>query len=98
MLATDLAEQLVVRGVPFRDAHRKVGVLVAQLEARGRTLADVTPDELVVALPEAAEANRVLSAEAAVTRLTTAGGTSPASVRAQLAAIGAWLPGPVEGG
>jgi argininosuccinate lyase len=98
ILATDLAERLVTRGVPFRDAHRKVGALVAQLEAKGRTLTDVTPGELVIALPEAAEADGVLSAEAAVARLMTAGGTSPASVETQLAAIGARLSRPIGRG
>ena len=37
--ATDLAESLVMRGVPFRDAHEKVGRLVAELEADGASIA-----------------------------------------------------------
>ena len=39
--ATDLAELLVGRGVPFRDAHEATGRLVATLEGRGVDLADV---------------------------------------------------------
>lgn len=44
--ALDLAEILVRRGVPFRDAHSTVGELVGRLAADGRTLADATPDDL----------------------------------------------------
>lgn len=41
--ATDLAEALVSRGVPFRDAHAATGALVAALEKRGAAL---SPEEL----------------------------------------------------
>ncbi len=44
--ALDLAEVLVERGVPFRDAHEAVGRLVASLTADGRTLSDVTATDL----------------------------------------------------
>jgi argininosuccinate lyase len=44
--ATDLAEALVSRGVPFRDAHETVGELVADLEGRGLGLADATEEDL----------------------------------------------------
>jgi len=45
----DLAEALVGRGAPFREAHHVVGALVAHLVAAGRTLADLTAAELVAA-------------------------------------------------
>jgi argininosuccinate lyase len=44
--ATDLAEALVARGVPFRDAHEATGRLVAALESGGRSLAELGPEEL----------------------------------------------------
>lgn len=44
--ATDLAEALVGRGVPFRDAHERVGGLIKALEVEGRTLNELTADEL----------------------------------------------------
>jgi argininosuccinate lyase len=44
--ATDLAEALVRRGVPFRDAHDATGKLVAALETQRRGLADLDADEL----------------------------------------------------
>ncbi len=46
MGATDLAEELVRRGVPFRVAHQRVGQLVHRCEADGRGLAQATADEL----------------------------------------------------
>lgn len=45
--ALPLAERLVARGVPFREAHAVVGRLVGSLEERGMTLAEATADELV---------------------------------------------------
>lgn len=50
-LATDLAEELVRRGVPFREAHDVVGRLVARVDERGVDLADLDPGELVAAHP-----------------------------------------------
>jgi len=47
--ALDLAEALVERGVPFREAHEAVGRLVARLVAEGRALAEATVDDLAVA-------------------------------------------------
>jgi argininosuccinate lyase len=45
-LATDLADYLVRRGVPFRKAHHVVGQIVQQCIQNGRTLADCSIDEL----------------------------------------------------
>jgi len=42
LLATDLADWLVLRGVPFREAHHAVGALVAVAEKRGCTLPEVS--------------------------------------------------------
>jgi argininosuccinate lyase len=44
--ATDLADHLAQRGVPFRTAHRVVGELVRHCQAEGRELPDLTLDEL----------------------------------------------------
>jgi len=46
-VALPLAEKLVARGVPFREAHGIVGRLVRSLEDQDRTLADVSADDLV---------------------------------------------------
>jgi argininosuccinate lyase len=45
-LATDLAEYLVARGVPFREAHEVVGALVRDCAARGRKFDDLTLTDL----------------------------------------------------
>jgi argininosuccinate lyase len=45
--ALDLAEVLVERGLPFREAHHTVGRLVSSLVADGRTFDDLTQNELV---------------------------------------------------
>jgi argininosuccinate lyase len=78
--ATDLAEQLVVRGTPFRDAHAVVGALVRESLAAGVPLADL------VAASDSFEPTDVdlLAPGVAVTRRTTPGGASPASVAVQL--------------
>ncbi|HHC08526.1 MAG TPA: argininosuccinate lyase [Actinobacteria bacterium] len=49
--ALDLAEALVARGVPFREAHAAVGRLVARLVAEGRTLVTVAFEDLEGAHP-----------------------------------------------
>src|SRR5579884_1717516 len=83
--ATDLADHLAQRGVPFRQAHRIVGELVRHCLATGRTLADLTLDELRRFSP-AFEASAVgLTAERAVAARQAPGGTAPAQVQAALA-------------
>src|SRR5207253_1720388 len=42
LYATDVAEALVVAGVPFREAHRRVGELLARLDEEGRGLRDLS--------------------------------------------------------
>jgi argininosuccinate lyase len=46
VVALDLAEALVARGVPFRTAHQAIGGLVARLESEGRDFSTVTAGEL----------------------------------------------------
>jgi argininosuccinate lyase len=88
LLATDLAEHLVNRGVPFREAHAAIGQVVAKLEAEGRTFADVKPDEWRELDPNLDEETAsLLDPEGSVSRRSGAGGPSPDSVRAQAAAL-----------
>ncbi|HLT70240.1 MAG TPA: argininosuccinate lyase [Acidimicrobiales bacterium] len=78
--ATDLAELLVERGMPFREAHALVGGLVRDSLERHVPLA-----ELVEAHPElGAEAAELLAPGRAVTRRTTPGGAGPDPVAEQL--------------
>jgi argininosuccinate lyase len=78
--ATDLAELLVERGMPFRDAHALVGGLVRDSLERHVPLA-----ELVNAHPDlGADGAALLEPGLAVTRRTTPGGAGPEPVAEQL--------------
>ncbi|HMD44934.1 MAG TPA: argininosuccinate lyase [Acidimicrobiales bacterium] len=78
--AVDLAELLVERGMPFRQAHELVGGLVRDSLAR-----HVPLGELVAAHPDLGEsAAALLEPGVAVTRRTTPGGAGPAAVAEQL--------------
>jgi argininosuccinate lyase len=84
-LATDVAELLVRRGVPFRDAHEAVGELVAWCDAKGVDLDDV-PDETLAAISPhlTVEVRSVLSVQGALEARAARGGTAPARVAEQL--------------
>ena len=86
--ALDLAEVLVRRGVPFREAHTVVGRLVRHLEEEGRSLEETTAEDLA-AIDRRFESGdlAVIDPEESVRRRVTAGSGSPESVRDQLAAI-----------
>jgi len=88
-LATELADYLVTRGLPFRQAHRVVGELVRDLAAQGRSLESVTREELSARSPLfGEEALGWLSPEAAVRRRDFPGGTAPRQVEAELRRAG----------
>jgi len=84
-LATELADYLATRGVPFREAHGIVGAIVRQAMADQRSLTDLTLDELRAHSQAFGEDVLAwLSAETAVARRGATGGTSPANVRRRL--------------
>lgn len=86
--ALDLAEVLVMRGLPFREAHGVVGALVTRLVGQGRSPADLQPAELEAAHPLFEGADLALAEPAgSVARRRTPGGGSMDSVRAQLGAL-----------
>ncbi len=84
-LATDLAEELVRRGVPFREAHEVVGEIVQLAESKGVDLDGLTPEDLAAAHPalDGGVAD-MLDVEQAIARRNSSVGTSERSVRAQL--------------
>jgi len=96
MMATDLADYLVARGVAFRDAHASVGRLVRLSEESSVEL-DALP---LSAFHEANamfgdDARDALSAERSVERREVEGGTGPAMVRTQIdLAVASLLPLP----
>ena len=83
-LAVILADRLVANGVPFRDAHRRLGRLVAVAEASGIDLADLPADAIGTALPEL-DGDPMPSLAEAVAAADVHGGTAPHRVRAAVA-------------
>jgi argininosuccinate lyase len=87
-LATDLAEYLVRRGVPFREAHETIGSLVRELSAAGRDLSEVTLAELQNLSPAfAADALKMLQPEHSLRARKLIGGPAPQTVRRRLAEL-----------
>jgi argininosuccinate lyase len=85
MAATDLADWLASEGMPFREAHEVVGQIVAYAEKDGRTLQQLTLDELQQFSPVfTAAALEALDIRAIVSRRTVYGGTAPANVKRQI--------------
>ena len=85
MAATDLADYLVGKGMPFRDAHAVVGRLVLECEKRGKTLQELSVDELKQADPLFdAGALDAVDIDKIVARRITAGGTGHDAVKVQL--------------
>jgi argininosuccinate lyase len=90
--ATDLADYLAQRGVPFREAHEVVGRIVKWCEQGGRVLESLSNAELEPFHPLFAQAPPdITSVEASVRARRSAGGTAPEAVRQQLAAAEARL-------
>jgi len=87
-LATDVAEWLVKRGVPFRDAHEISGSLVRLCEERGIDLDEVTDDMLASVSPQLSpDVRAVLTIEGSVASRTGVGGTAPVRVAEQRAEL-----------
>ncbi|MGA7991016.1 MAG: argininosuccinate lyase [Thermoanaerobaculia bacterium] len=83
LLATELADALARRGIPFREAHEIVGRRVAEAEALGLTLLALGPKGEITAKDLAA-----LDVHLALARRDTTGGTAPRRVaRAAKAAV-----------
>jgi argininosuccinate lyase len=87
-LATDVAEHLVRRGVPFREAHEAVGHLVVWCTVHECDLPDVS-DEDMLSISEhlTPDVRDVLSVDGALAARGATGGTAPKRVREQLDAV-----------
>ena len=94
LLATDVADYLVGRGVPFRRAHEIVGALVRKLVAEGRDFASLSLDEWRAAsdLFGADIVDRV-TPRVSVAAKQTPQSTAPGAVGARLAEVRQWLAG-----
>jgi argininosuccinate lyase len=83
--ATELADYLAAKGIPFRQAHEIAGRAVRLAEERGCRLEDLSLAELQEICPDIQDdVYAILSPEAAVARRTTPGGTAPERVNAAL--------------
>lgn len=86
LMATDLAEWLVRQGVPFRDAHHRVGRFVGYCDEKKIQLDEATLEQMRESVPEATEECLALfDAQHSVESRDITGGTAPAQVARQLA-------------
>lgn len=79
LLATDLVDFLVKKGIPFRDAHHAVGALIAEVEKTGIPLPKLAAKKYGPTAGKVFDVRRALSARTAV------GAPSPRSVASQIA-------------
>jgi len=92
LLATDVADYLVTRGMPFRRAHEVVGAMVRRLLEAGRDFSDLTAEEWRAASEMFGEdAAQAATALASVRARRTPQSTNPAAVQSALDACRAWL-------
>ena len=88
-LATDVAEYLVMKGVPFREAHMKVGRLVGWCISKGLRFEDLTLEQWKEHIPETDTAMLgILSPRESVRRRNTYGGTGFEQVKRQIEGAG----------
>ena len=81
--ATDLADYLVKKGLPFRDAHEAVGHAVKAAEAKGVDLPQLTLDEIRAFCPQVeSDVFAVLTVEGSLASRNHIGGTAPEQVKA----------------
>ena len=84
--ATDLADYLVRKGLPFRDAHEVVARAVLAAEKQGKDLAELPLAELRAFSPLVGDdVSAALTAEGSVAARRHVGGTAPEAVRAAIA-------------
>lgn len=99
LYATEVADYLVVKGVPFRQAHEMVASTVRSCDTAQRTLAQCTVQDLRNALPKALQkfapafaddVRDCFDPQLALKRRNLVGGTGPDAVQAQLREMDAW--------
>jgi argininosuccinate lyase len=86
MLATDLADYLVRKGMPFREAHHKVGQVVRWAETQGIALSELSLEEYKKIAPEfSPDVKDIFDFAKSVAAREIVGGTGPKAVREQIA-------------
>ena len=90
--ATDLADYLVKKGLPFRDAHEVVGKLVAYCLSKNTSLDDLTLEELQGFSPLIQEdVYQEISVLTCVSKRNIPGGPAPEQVKSVIDVGRAWL-------
>ncbi len=85
LLATELADYLVTKGVPFREAHSIVGQVVRTCVDRGQDLSGLTLADLRAVSPRfEADALKMLTVQGAIDRKAQIGGTAQRRVAARI--------------
>jgi argininosuccinate lyase len=98
LLATDVADYLVSRGMPFRDAHEVVGGMVRRLIAEGRDFSSLTAAEWTAFSPLFGDdVHAAVTAQASVAARCTPQSTNPQAVARALAETREWIGREVEG-
>ena len=92
LLATDVADYLVAKGVPFRGAHEIVGALVRRLVQEQRSFEDLTDDEWRAHSPLfEADVRQAITPAASVAKKRTPQSTHPDAVAIALTNLRGWL-------
>jgi argininosuccinate lyase len=92
LLATDVADYLVGKGVPFRQAHEIVGGLVRHLIEAGGSFESLTLEEWRAHSPLfGPDVQAVITPRASIERKRTPQSTHPDAVRAALADVREWV-------
>jgi argininosuccinate lyase len=92
LLATDVADYLVARGMPFREAHEVVGALVRRLLVENRSFEALTLDEWRTHSPLFdADVQAAVTPSASVARKRTSQSTHPEAVAQSLAELRKWI-------
>ena len=85
LLATDLAEYLVKKGIPFREAHATIGKLVAGATKKGKTLTEIPRAALKKLSPRLdVDLARTFSARRSLAARSAIGAPSPKNIQAQI--------------
>jgi argininosuccinate lyase len=85
LVATEIADYLVNRGVPFREAHEIVGKILRAAEQEGKAIREMPLDRLkTFSGVFADDLGAMLTLDSALARRSVPGGTAPSSVRAAL--------------
>jgi len=84
-LATEIADYLTLKGIPFAIAHEAAGACVALCESSNRQLDQLSDSELIAIHPSLdANVRSLLTVHGALSSRTTAGGTAPTLVAEQI--------------